>query len=70
MNLVLSYKRFSKSMPSSGVASSIIGGWGGGAYSYIRVHRSEKQSISKEINNAEHEYMNMPLPQLSSLLRH
>ena len=55
-------------MPSSGVASSIIGG--GGGYSYIRVHRSEKQSISKEINNAEHEYMNMPLPQLSSLLRH
>ena len=52
-------------MPSSGVASSIIGG---GGYSYIRVHRSEKQSISKEINNAEHEYMNMPLPQLSRVV--
>ncbi len=35
---------------------------GGGAYSYIRVHRPYKQSISKEINNAKHEYMNMPLP--------
>jgi hypothetical protein len=69
MNLVLSYKRFSKSMPSSGVASSIIGG--PHILIYIRVHRPEKQSISKEINNAEHEYMNMlPSPQLSSLLRH
>jgi hypothetical protein len=46
------------------------GGGGGGEYSYIRVHRPLKQSISKEINNAEHEDMNIRLPQLSSWRRH
>ena len=45
---------------ASGVANSIIGG--GGTYSYIRVHRPWKQSISNEINCAEHEYMNMCPP--------
>ena len=41
---------------------------GGGAYSYIRIHRSSKQSISKE-NNAKHEYMNMSPPPLIELAR-
>jgi hypothetical protein len=45
-------------MPS-GIANSIIGG---GEYSYIRVHRFKKQMISKEINDAEHEYMNIAPP--------
>ena len=35
---------------------------GGGGYSNIRVHRLLKQSITKEINCAEHEYMNMGPP--------
>ena len=49
-----------------------IDNWGGGGqYSYIRVHRPLKQLISKEVNNAEHEYMNIgPPPQLSIFLRH
>jgi hypothetical protein len=47
---------------SSGAASSIIGGGRGGEYSYICVHRPSKQSISKEVNNAEHEDMNIRLP--------
>ena len=33
--------------------------WGGEAYSYIRVHRPSKQSISNEINCAVHKYMNL-----------
>ncbi len=46
---------------------SKLGNWwgeegGGGSYSYIRVNRPQKQSISKEINCAEHEYMNMSPP--------
>ena len=39
-------------MPSSGVAS--VDNWRG-EYSYIRVHKPLKQSISKEINSAEHD---------------
>ena len=35
-----------------------IANWGC-PYSYIRVHKPWKQSISKEINDAESEYMNM-----------
>ena len=35
---------------------------GGRAHSYIHVHRLQKQLISKEINNAEHKYMNMCRP--------
>ena len=47
------------------------GGWVGHTYLYIRVHRPSKQSISKEINSAEHEYMNTRLPRPSlSLLGH
>ena len=45
-----------------------IDNWGEG-YSNIRVHRLLKQSISKEINCAEHEYMNMGPPRLTSLSR-
>ena len=41
-----------KSIPSSGVAS--FDNWRG-EYSYICVHRPEKQSISKEINDAKHD---------------
>jgi hypothetical protein len=40
----------------SGVASSISGGH---IYSYSQ---TKKQSISKEIDNAEHEYINMSPP--------
>ena len=43
-----------------------IGNWGG-PYSYIRVHKPWKQSISREINEAKSEYMNMgPLNYRSS----
>ena len=57
----------------NGVKRSIIVG-GGGVYSYIRIHRLLKQWLSKEINCAEHEYMNIaplppPPPQLSTFLR-
>ena len=54
--------------------SSKLDNWGGGGgqlYSYIGVHRPSKQSISKEMNCAEHEYcmiMNMspsPYPRLT-----
>ena len=31
----------------------------GGQYSYMRVHKPWKQSISKETNEAESEFMNM-----------
>ena len=37
---------------TSGVAS--VNNWRG-EYSYIRVHRPSKQSISKEINDAKHD---------------
>ena len=40
-----------------------IGNWEG-PYSYIRVHKPWEQSISKEINEAESEHMNMGPPQL------
>lgn len=39
---------------------------GGGAYSYICVHRPQKQSISQEIDCAKHEYTNMNPPQEDS----
>jgi hypothetical protein len=36
--------------------------WGGGAIFIYSCSQTLKQSISKEINNAEHEYMNMVPP--------
>ncbi len=53
-----------------GVTRALIGGGGGGVYSYIRVLPDECllksvvfKLISKEISRAEHEYMNIhPLP--------
>ena len=39
-----------------------MGGGGAGVYSYIHVHIPEKQSLSKEIRRAEHEYMNIHPP--------
>ena len=42
---------------------SKLDNWGGGLiFIYIRVHTPQKQSISKEINCAEHEYMNISPP--------
>ena len=46
---------------------SQLDNWGGGHINILvediyGVHRPWKQSISKEINNAEHEYMNMTPP--------
>ena len=50
------------------VANSIIGGW---LYSYIRVHKPSKQSISKQIHNcAENECMNLCPSNYRVLLRH
>jgi hypothetical protein len=43
-----------------GAGISIIAG--ADIHAYIRVHRLQKQSISKEINWAEHEYMNICPP--------
>jgi hypothetical protein len=54
-------------LSSSAVASSIIGG--GQIFIYL-CSQTIKTIVSKEINNAEHEYMNICPPQLSSLLRH
>ena len=48
-------------MTSETQRRSKLDNWGG-PYSYIRVHRPWKQSISNEINCAEREYMNMCPP--------
>ena len=48
------------------VGRSIIRGGGGGSYLYNRVQTPEKQLISKEINCAKHEYMNMSPPNYPS----
>ena len=47
----------------SGTASSIIGGGGIFIYSCSQTLKTIHQSILKEINNAEHEYMNTAPPQ-------
>ena len=51
------------------VARALIGGGGGGVYSYIRVMPDEFllksvvfKLISKDISRAEHDYMNIPPP--------
>ena len=48
------------------VGRSIIGGGGGGSYSYIRFQMPEKQLISKEIDCAKPEYVNMSPPNYQS----
>ena len=54
--------------PGRGAGKSIMGGGGGGRYSYIHVHRLYKQLLSTEMNDAEHEFVNI-CPQLSTFRR-
>ena len=46
----------------SGVGRSIMGGRGGGGIFIYSCSQTLKKSISKEVNNAEHEYMNIAPP--------
>ena len=45
-----------------------IGNWGG-PYSFTRIHKPWEQSISKEINKAQSEYMKIWAPSITDLLR-
>ncbi len=58
---------------ASGVERSIIGGGGGHVHIFVFTDLKNK-TISKEINNAEHKYMNMapliidPTPLVSAIV--
>ena len=56
----------SEKNPSSAIGSQ----WRKISYidSYIRVYKPSKQLISKEINCAEHDYINMSLPSCYALV--
>ncbi len=57
---------------STGVTRALIGGGGGGIFIYSCSARlisfEMKRLISKEIRRAEHDYMNIPLPQINAVV--